>query len=211
MSHRTYGHLPSVAAQQQGIALIEVLVSLVILLFGLLGLVGVSSRSSTAEMESYQRVQALQLVQDMSDRLNANRKVATCYSNGATGVKLGTGTGNTGAASCAAGNAQQQARAVADLAAWDSMLKGQAEIQPATKPGEASTNVGAMIGAIGCVTLDDAANNIYMIAVSWQGLVKTAAPTLADGTTAFPCGSGAYSDEKLHRVVTTKVRIGALS
>jgi len=100
---------------------------------------------------------------------------------------------------------------VADLAAWDNMLKGQAEIQPATKPGQASTNVGAMIGAIGCVTLDDAANNIYMIAVSWQGLVKTAAPTLADGTTAFPCGSGAYSDEKLHRVVTTKVRIGALS
>jgi type IV pilus assembly protein PilV len=192
------------AAPQRGIALIEVLVSLVILLFGLLGLMGVSSRSSMAEMESYQRIQALQLVQDMSDRLNANRKVATCYSNGATGVQLGTGTGNTGGASCTAGNAQQQARAAADLAAWDNMLKGQAEIQSGAK-------LGAMIGAVGCVTLDDAANNIYMIAVSWQGLVKTAAPTLADGSTAFPCGNGIYGDEKLHRVVTTKVRMGALS
>jgi type IV pilus assembly protein PilV len=37
------------------------------------------------------------------------------------------------------------------------------------------------------------------------------APTLTDGSTAFPCGSGAYGDEKLHRVVSTKVRIGALS
>ncbi|KQW63451.1 type IV pilus modification protein PilV [Variovorax sp. Root411] len=204
-THRTISYrLLQVAAPQQGIALIEVLVSLVILLFGLLGLVGVSSRSSMAEMESYQRIQALQLVQDMSDRLNANRKVAACYSNGATGVQLGTGTGNTGVASCAAGNAQQQARAGADLTAWDNMLKGQSEIQ-------AGSNIGAMVGAIGCVTLDDPASNIYMIAVSWQGLVKTAAPTLADGTTAFPCGSGAYSDEKLHRVVTTKVRIGALS
>ncbi|MBT2335454.1 type IV pilus modification protein PilV [Variovorax paradoxus] len=205
MPHRTASDpLFQSAAPQQGIALIEVLVSLVILLFGLLGLVGVSSRSSMAEMESYQRIQALQLVQDMSDRLNANRKVAMCYSNGATGVQLGTGTGNTGVAGCTAGNAQQQARAAADLTAWDNLLKGQAEIQAGTK-------LGAMIGAVGCVTLDDASNNIYMIAVSWQGLVKTAAPTLADGTTAFPCGSGAYSNEKLHRVVTTKVRIGALS
>ncbi|QFZ87152.1 MULTISPECIES: type IV pilus modification protein PilV [Variovorax] len=193
-----------VAAPQHGIALIEVLVSLVILLFGLLGLVGVSSRSSLAEMESYQRIQALQLVQDMADRLNANRKVASCYSNDATGVQLGTGTGNTGAPSCTIGNAQQQARATADLAAWDNMLKGQAEIQ-------SGANLGAMIGAIGCVTLDDAADNVYMIAVSWQGLAKTAAPTLADGSTAFPCGNGSYGDEKLHRVVTTKVRMGALS
>ena len=190
------------AAPLRGIALIEVLVTLVILLFGLLGLAGVSSRANLAEMEAYQRIQALQLVQDMADRLNANRKVANCYSNGATGVTLSASS--TSLPVCTAGNVQQQTQAMADLAAWKDSINGQAETQSGAK-------LGAMIGAIGCVTLDDAANNIYMIAVSWQGLVKTAAPTLADGTTAFPCGSGAYSDEKLHRVVTTKVRIGALS
>ncbi|HSV61508.1 MAG TPA: type IV pilus modification protein PilV [Variovorax sp.] len=192
----------------RGIALIEVLVSLVILMFGLLGLVGVSSRSNLSELEAYQRVQALQLVQDMADRLNANRKVATCYANGAAGVQLGTGSGHTGTPTCIAGSAQEQARAVADLAAWDSMLKGQAEWQGDDK---ASGKIGGMIGAVGCVTVEDAANNIYLIAVSWQGLAQTAAPLLADGTTAFPCGNGAYGNEKLHRVVTTKVRIGALS
>lgn len=190
------------AAPQQGVALIEVLITLVILLFGLLGLAGVSSRANVAEMEAYQRIKALQLVQDMADRLNANRKVASCYSNGATGVELSATS--TTVPACTAGNVQQQTQAAADLTAWKDLINGQAETQSGTK-------LGAMIGAVGCVTLDDAANNIYLIAVSWQGLAKTAAPTLADGSTAFPCGNGAYGDEKLHRVVTTKVRIGALS
>ncbi len=188
----------------RGIALIEILVSLVILLFGLLGLVGVSSRANLSELEAYQRVQALQLVQDMADRLNANRKVASCYSNDATGMTLGTGSSTVPA--CAAGNAQEQARVAADLAAWDAMLKGSAETETA---GGTTSKLGGMIGAVGCVTLDEAADKVYLIAVSWQGLAKTAAPLLADGK-AFPCGSGSYGDEALHRVATTKVRIGAL-
>lgn len=190
------------AAPQHGVALIEVLITLVILLFGLLGLAGVSSRANVAEMEAYQRIKALQLVQDMADRLNANRKVASCYSNGATGLQLSATS--TTVPACTAGNVQQQTQVAADLTAWKDLINGQAETQSGAK-------LGAMIGAIGCVTLDDAANNIYLIAVSWQGLAKTAAPTLADGSTAFPCGNGAYGDEKLHRVVTTKVRIGVLS
>lgn len=202
MSVRLQKHPCPVTARQSGFALIEVLVALMILLFGLLGLAGVSSRATLTEMESYQRVQALQLLQDMGDRLNANRKVASCYSNAATGVQLGTGS--TSIPACAAGSALQQAQAVADLTAWDGMLKGQSEDLSGAKRG-------AMIGAVGCVTLDDATNNIYMVAVSWQGLAATYAPKLADGTTPFPCGNGKYSDERLHRVVTTKIQIGKLS
>lgn len=202
MAPRIPARARRMTAPQQGVALIEVLITLVILLVGLLGLAGVSSRANVAEMEAYQRIKALQLVQDMADRLNANRKVASCYSNGATGVQLSATS--TTVPACTAGNVQQQTQAAADLTAWKDLISGQAETQSGAK-------LGAMIGAIGCVTLDDAANNIYLIAVSWQGLAKTAAPTLMDGSTAFPCGSGAYGDEKLHRVVTTKVRIGALS
>lgn len=189
-------------AAEAGFALIEVLVALVILLFGLLGLAGVSARANLAEMESYQRAQALLLVQDMADRLNANRKVATCYSNGTTGIQLGTGA--TSPPACTMGDAQQQALAATDLSAWNKMLNGQAEVLSGSK-------IGAMIGARGCVTQDDAANHIYLISVSWQGLASTYAPKLADGTTPFPCGNGSYGDEKQHRVVTTKVRIGVLS
>lgn len=204
MSVQIKHHASRESARQAGFSMIEVLMTLVILAFGLLGLAGVNIRANLTEMESYQRAQALLLVQDMTDRLNANRKVATCYSNGATGVQLGTGSTSTNIPACGTGSALQQAQAVADLSAWDGMLKGQAENQSGTMRG-------AMIGSVGCVTLDDAANNVYMIAVSWQGLAPTRAPTLADGTTPFPCGNGAYGNENLHRVVTTKIRIGKLS
>jgi type IV pilus assembly protein PilV len=188
-------------SRQAGYMMIEVMVTLIILLIGLLGLAGLSLRANQTEMESYQRAQALLLVQDMVERINANRKVATCYSNGGgTGVQLGAGSASI--PPCGSGNALQQAQAVADLTAWDAMLKGQAEQR-------LTANVGAMIGAVGCVALDDAANNIYMVAVSWQGLAPTAAPKVAAGT-AFPCGNGLYGDEKLHRVVSSKVRIGTL-
>lgn len=187
-------------------ALMEVLVSLVILLFGLLGLVGVSSRANSSELEAYQRVQALQLLQDMADRMNANRKVATCYSNGATGTQFGKGY--TGTPTCTTGNAQEQARAVADMADWDKLLKGSSVTE--VVKGE-TKEVGGMIGAVGCVTLVDAADKVYLIAVSWQGLARTAKPLTADGAAEFPCGKDAYSHETLHRVLTTKVRMGALS
>ncbi|MEJ8826630.1 type IV pilus modification protein PilV [Variovorax humicola] len=195
---RRRGH----GTRQSGFAMIEVMVALVILLFGLLGLAGVSSRANMAEMESYQRVQALLLLQEMAERLNANRKVASCYSNSATGLQVGTGS--TTVPACTVGTALQQAQAVADLSAWDGMLKGQSEQVAGSKRG-------AMIGAVGCVLQSDAASNVYMVAVAWQGLQPTFAPKLAGGVTAFPCGNGSFGDEKLHRVVTTKVRIGALS
>ena len=154
-----------------GFAMLEVLITLVILLIGLLGLAGVVARSNAAELESYQRVQALILAQDMVDRINANRKYAACYSNGSTGVTLGTGY--TGTPACAATAtltlATQREQAVADLNGWDGILKGAIEIQGGDK-------VGAMIGARGCITQVDAAKRIYRISVAWQGMISTVAP-----------------------------------
>jgi type IV pilus assembly protein PilV len=197
-----------------GYALLEVLVTLVILLIGLLGLAGVNARANVTEMESYQRIQALVLLQDMIDRLNANRGVAPCYSNGATGVQVGTtsSTGYTGVpslATCALttdinGNpvaAAQKSQAIAvDLPAWETALQGSAEINGGSK-------IGAMIGAVGCVRQIDATNNIYLVSVSWQGLADTAAPTDATGTT---CGSGTYGAETKHRMVAATVQIATL-
>ncbi|SCK60267.1 type IV pilus assembly protein PilV [Variovorax sp. HW608] len=196
-----------------GFAMIEVLVTLVILVFGLLGLAGISARINAAEMESYQRVQALLLLQDMADRLNANRKVADCYSNATTGVQVGVGY--TGTPACtnptgnAQGNAQQNAQAVSDLSLWDAALKGSAEVN--------GTKIGAMIGAVGCVIRLDptasglaAADVVYLVTVSWQGLTPTAAPVTAAGRPG-PCGKGLYGNEALHRIVTTTIQIGTLT
>lgn len=176
--------------------MLEILISIVIVLLGVLGLAGLIIRSNQAEMESYQRIQALMLAQDMADRMNANRKVITCYSNGATGIQLYEGSAT--APSCAAGNTQQNALANADLTAWKNMLTGSAEVSGSTK-------VGAMIGARGCVNQIDAANQIYLVSVAWQGLTTTKEPGAGND-----CGKDQYGDDTLRRVVTVTVRIGAL-
>ena len=188
-------HALECSAGHRGFAMLEILVTLVILLVGLLGLAGIMARSSTAEMESYQRVQALILAQDMVDRLNANRKKASCYSNAGAGVVLGTGSGAIPACSGGTGEAAQ---AVADLTAWDAMLKGSGEVS-------GGTNLGAMIGARGCITQIDAANNIYRISVAWQGLVATAVPVDTCGATLYG------TDEARRRIVTMTLRIAKLT
>jgi type IV pilus assembly protein PilV len=199
---RTFFRAPF-ALRQKGMTLVEILVSIVILLIGLLGLAGLIVRSNQGEMESYQRIQALQLLQDMSERLRANGAAASCYSDGATGLTLGTGR-NEDIPLCTASSTTQQQKDMAqrDLEEWDASLKGGSEITAY------SSKAGAMIGAIGCISYDSALDE-YLIAVSWQGLMPTSGPELADGS-PFPCGNGLYGDEVLHRAVTTKVSLREL-
>ena len=179
-----------------GFAMLEVLITLLILLLGLLGLLGLMTRANTAELESYQRVQAVILMRDMLNRIESNRAVAGCYSNGTVGTQFGTEYAGT--PTCTLGSAAQNAQAVADITAWNALLLGSAETQSGNK-------IGAMIGARGCITQTDAANNIYMISVVWQGMTPTAAPKVT-------CGQGQYgATETLRRAVTLTLRIGTLT
>ena len=186
-------------SRSAGFSLLEILVTLVIVIVGLLGLLGVQVRSHQVELESYQRAQALILLSDFVQRINTNRKAARCYA--ITDAAAGTpyvGYSNTAASSCTAwGTADLQARAVADLQAWDALLKGAAET-------DGGTLVGAMIGARGCVSFDPAANS-YVVTVTWQGLSETAAPP-----DAVPCAAGLYGSEAQRRAVSVSVQFAAL-
>lgn len=179
--------------QIAGFSLIEVMVSLVILLVGLLGMAALQARASTAELESYQRVQALILMQDITDRLNANRKVAECYVTASY-----VGTGYAGTPACSSGSAAQQATAVSDMTAWNNLLQGTAE-------SKGGSNVGAMIGARGCVAYD-AGTAQYTITVVWQGKTATVAPPAG-----LPCGANLYGAEELRRAVSLVVSIANLT
>lgn len=181
------------AANQKGVMLLEVMISLLIAAIALLGTVMMMTKSTRGEMESYQRVQALTLVQGMVSRINANRSVASCYSNGVTGVVT-----NATIPACTTGTASEQSIANSDLAAWKSQIQGAAE-------RSGTSNVGAMIGAIGCVDQIDPVNAIYRVSVAWQGLMATAAPSLTCGQNNFG------SDDRLRRVVSVEVTIGNLS
>ena len=187
--------------RQAGLTLIEVLVSVVILLVGLLGLAALMTSSQKAEAESYQRAQALLLLQDMVERINANRGVAACYAittDPSTGTPyLGVGADLTSLV-CGVGSTTANTRAVQDITQWSSLLEGATET--------AGGNVGAMVGARGCVTLDDAATRTYTVSVAWQGMTATKAPDAA-----LNCGKDLYGDEKLRRVISIPLRLANLN
>jgi len=189
-----------------GFTMIEVLVSIVIIAVGLLGLAGIQARAQQAELESYQRAQALILLQDMVDRINANRKTAGCYAftplpdNGS--VFAGTGAA---APTCAGafGTTQTRAQADADLLAWHNLLVGTAEALGANQ-------VGAMIGARGCVSLDTTVNpNIYRVSVAWQGMTPTVNPTSVDPS--LSCATGQFGSDLQRRVISVSFPLACLN
>ena len=182
-----------------GFAMIEVLVTLIIVLVGLLGAAGVLVLSHQSSMEAYQRTQALILVEDMLERLSANRQVADCYaiSDPVAGAPyLGTGFG--GAITCGSGTPQQQATAISDLQQWNDLLVGAAETDAS------GANVGAMIGARGCVSFD-AATSVFSVTVAWQGLSETAAPP-----DEVRCARGEYGVDTQRRALTVSLEFANL-
>lgn len=187
-----------------GFTLIEVLISLLIVTLGLLGLAGMQAVAQRSEMDSYQRAQALVLVQDMVDRLNANRKVAGCYAFTPTNGSVWAGTSATAPTCTAAfGTAQQRAQADADMLAWHNLLTGAAEAL-------SGNQVGAMVGARGCVVLDTTVvPNIYRVQVAWQGMVPTVNPTSIDAT--LTCGTGQYGSELQRRVISQAFPMACLN
>lgn len=192
-------------SSQQGSSLIEVLVTLVILMLGLLGLVGLMVQSQRSQMESYQRMQALVVLQDMVNRINTNRKAASCYALSAADGSGFLGTAGTGNAALPSTcpvttppiTADQQTRAISDLTEWSNLLLGSSE-----KSG--TRDVGAMLGARGCITVDSA--GVYQVSVVWQGGGATIAPPAA-----VTCGAGLYGDEALRRAVSVPLQIANLS
>jgi type IV pilus assembly protein PilV len=165
--------------------MIEVLITLLLLSVGLLGMAALQARAQQAEMESYQRAQALILLEDMANRMNANRIGRNCY----------LGNAGQGGATYTLGC---DTRADADLQAWEALLDGAAEAQ-------GGNQIGAMIGARGCVAALDVSGNHFEISVAWQGLSATVAP---DNT----CGQDAYGDDDaLRRVVSRTVRFAVLN
>ncbi len=176
---------------QSGTSLLEVLVTIVILTFGLLGLAGLQMKTRMVEMESYQRSQAMIVLNDMVNRFQMSRNNPAGFITGSVigGGSMVTCAGKTGAAF--------------DLCEWGNTLRGAAE-------SSGSTNLGAMIGARGCITQIQApvttagacAPGIYEITVAWQGMFKTAA---SKNTCAQDVG---YGDDAMRRTISLRVSAG---
>ena len=169
--------------QQSGFTMIEVLVTIAILVVGLLGLAAMQTLATLAELEAYQRSQAIVLVRDMADRMQANKANITSYVVSDLGVTP---------LSCAALNG-----AALDRCEWNNLLNGVSE-----KADAGTRNVGAMIGARGCIVRMD--DTTFLVTVAWQGLSRAGVPI--EG-----CGAGAYGNDENRRTVSTIVRLALLA
>ncbi|MES2206274.1 MAG: type IV pilus modification protein PilV [Pseudomonadota bacterium] len=196
--YRAFIVKPSKRYQQNGFTLLEILITMVIMAFGLLALSSLQNKMQMTQLESYQRAQALILLQDMADRINANYSTAANY---VTGTASPLGTGDSQPASCTS----LATGVTRDQCEWSRALKGSSETL-------ASSNIGAMIGARGCVEQIQAPNTssgvcapgIYRVSVAWQGVNKTSTPSLG-------CGAGLYGESSLQRVIATQITIGLLN
>jgi type IV pilus assembly protein PilV len=184
--------------RERGFTLLEVLITIVILAFGLLGLVGLQTRMQLTEAEAFQRTQATLLLADMAARVNANRTVVSQYGADAGKVTLGTGVDDT--TNCAVATAGP----ARDMCEWSEALKGASETKGVN-------NVGAMIGARGCIERLQAADTptctpaIYRVTVAWQGLQPTVASSLT-------CGVNSYgANDAMRRVSPVEVVMPQLS
>jgi type IV pilus assembly protein PilV len=179
---------PSGSRAQPGFAMLEVLASLLVASVGVVALAGLQSRAASVELEANQRAQALVLLQDMSERLSANRRNASAY---VLADAPDLGTPDPSGIDCAT---LEGDRALQDRCEWSARLRGAGVSQGAR-------NVGAMIGARGCIASPQASS--YVITVVWQGDRPSAIP-------ASVCGQGAYGDESMRRAVSTMVQVADL-
>jgi len=187
MHHHQYGY------RQHGATMLEVLITIVILAFGLLGLAGLQGRMQVAEYEAYQRTQAVVLLQEMVDRLQSNPLQSMSYVPAA----LGTTTKGTGTVYCAAPASTSQADI--DLCEWNNALLGAAEVS-------GTQNLGAMIGARGCVTNTKSdMPREFLVSVVWQGLSDTATPV------STTCGQASFTaNPATRRALVARVTIPCL-
>jgi type IV pilus assembly protein PilV len=180
--------IPHLRRHEQGAALLEVLVTMLLIAFGLLGLAGLIGRAFVTEFEATQRAQALLLLQDMSTRIEANRKLAANYVTNSSGVST-------------SGCAAPATLAAVDKCQWASLLAG-------TNEKLSGADAPILPGAAGCIYEIDAVRKIYAIAIAWQATNPTSAP--ANGSPEMGCGLNAFGPETYRRIVTTQVQIADL-
>lgn len=170
--------------RERGFTLIEVLIAVFVLAFGMLSLARLLARSSAGEFEAVQRTQAMAIAQDAVDRISLNRKNAAEY----VGDYIAYGP----VEDCTDPTlATQVAR---DQCSLRNLLRGATTY-------EGPKTIGAPMAARACITV--AEPNVYVVAIAWQGMVKTGAPDSV-------CGQGAFDDELNRRVYSTVIQIATL-
>ena len=177
--------------RQQGVTLIEVMISAVVVSIGLLGVFQLHLVAKRGSYESFQYTQAHALATDIVERMRANSSQLSAYVSGDYGV----GDSAAPAASCANLTTKEGGCAAAEMVQWDQhlwhhMLTGSDEMI-------GHRAIGGANGMRGCVTVSDATVEVV---VTWRGMDETVDGAV--GGSAALCGQ-ADARRRSVRIATT--------
>jgi type IV pilus assembly protein PilV len=182
-----------VKRRQQGVTLIEVMISAVVVSIGLLGVFQLHLVAKRGSYESFQYTQAHALATDIVERMRANPSQLSAYASRDYGV----GDFAAPAKSCVNLTTEEGGCAAAEMVQWDQhtwhqMLTGDDEMMGDRAMGGAS-------GMRGCVTVSGTAVEVVAI---WRGMDDTVDGAV--GGTAAQCGQ-ADARRRSVRIATTIV------
>lgn len=159
--------------KQKGMTFIEVLIALVIMVTGILGAVAMQATAKKGSFDAMQRSLASSLAQDIVERMRGNDSttLALYAANSPYGSEkiVSPPTCNSAVDLCT-----PTQMVTHDLYGWEQSLMGAS----ATNDG---TNVGGLVGGIGCLTVN---GNAVTVVVTWQGKAK-----FTDAKKADSCGT----------------------
>jgi type IV pilus assembly protein PilV len=178
---------------QEGVTLIEVLISALVVSVGLLGVFQLHIVAKRGSYESFQYTQAHALATDIVERIRANPSQLSAYASRDYGV----GHFAMPVKSCANLTAEEGGCATAEMVQWDQHLWHQMLTGGNEMIGDRA--IGGASGMRGCVAVSDAAVEVV---VSWRGMDETVDGAV--GGTAAQCGQ-ADARRRSIRVATTIV------
>ncbi len=160
--------------KQNGVSLIEVLVTLVLISIALLGSASLQVLSKRTNYEAAERTIAAQLANDLLARMRANRGVLDSYVPAAT---LGGGTlGANPTLDCskAAITCSSDDVAAYELWQWEKQLDGATELAGTKGTGGLLEPTACLSGPVG------GDSGVYQVAIAWRGGTEHPDPAISD-------------------------------
>lgn len=178
--------LRRLSPREQGVSLIEVLVSLVILSLGVLAVVALQLVSKRNNADAGQRTIAAQLAYDMIERMRANSSptILNLYLTGNSPLGRGSRGATEPSPNCKSATCTPAQLATHDLWAWEQTLDGAAETLGTSKTGGLVLPTACINGPAG------GGDGTYTVTIVWRGTVgiPDANNTVSPDATPIGCG-----------------------
>lgn len=197
--HKPTSNRPRGLQRQQGVGLIEVLISMLVIGVGFMNIAALQTVAKKSNYEALQRTSATILARDIVEKMRANPISLSRYLTAGVGDESLTQP----AATCiAASKCNPLQIAAYDLWLWEQALDGASESRDIDG---VTTETGGLVSPTGCITGPAAGGSgVYTISIVWRGLSELT------NVSANVCGvaSGLYgADEEFRRllIITTYI------